>query len=106
MRHALLVTVLAVAACDTDTAKPAPEPTCEQLACAHVADCSPVQTGGVDWTSVPACLASGWACAEPEPCLDAVEALPCVSSPPTWEEIEANARAFTAVRHYCLGAPY
>lgn len=99
-RCALCALVL-VAGCDPEP----PTLSCEEQACAHVAACSPVITGGVDWRTTEACLASDWTCAEPERCLAAVEALPCLSTPPTWEEIEASTFALVAVRQACLGAP-
>lgn len=102
---------LALAACDPGAAepvvgKPAPKPTCEELACRHVADCSPTLTGGVDWRTPEACLADGWVCYEPEACLAAVAALPCLSEPPTQDELDATTRAFVAVRASCLGPPF
>lgn len=89
-----------------DTSKP--EPSCEETACAHVADCSPVLTGGVDWRTPESCLALGWTCYEPEACLAAVAALPCLPDdrPPTDAELDANTRAFVAVRAACIGPPY
>lgn len=95
-----LIPLLMLTACAD---APTPQPTCEEQACAHVAECSPVTTGGVDWRTTDACLASGWTCIEPDACLAAVAALPCLSTPPTWDEIEANSRALGAVRHACLG---
>lgn len=111
-RRARAALVLLLAACDPGAAdeptvgKPAPEPTCEQTACRHVADCSPTLTGGVDWRTPEACLASGWECYEPEACLAAVAALPCLSDPPTQDELDASTRAFVALRRECLGPPY
>lgn len=95
-RLGVIVTV-ALAACDAPT-----EASCEERACEHVAACSPVVTGGVDWRTPETCLGA-WTCADEGACLAAVRALPCLSSPPTWDEIEANSRAMGAVRVACLG---
>lgn len=79
----------------------APERSCEEQACDHVVDCSPLTTAGWDWRTSEACLAT-FACGpEGDACLDAIAALPCLSSPPTWDEIEANTRALVAVREAC-----
>ena len=102
--------ILALVACDgsaqTEPDGTVKQPPCEVVACRHVADCSPTITGGVDWRTEEACLASGWSCYEPEACLAAVAALPCLSEPPTDEEMDANTRAFVEVRRVCLGPPY
>lgn len=110
--RASIVVVVACAACvpEDDSSPTAgitkPPPTCEEIACSHVADCSPTLTGGVDWRTSEACLADGWECYDAEACLAAVAALPCLSEPPTWEELEDNTRAFVEVRRACLGPPY
>jgi|GEM_PF-7119809 len=76
---------------------------CEQAVCAYAPDCSPLTTGGWDWRSEAACLGSFECGAEPEACERAVFALPCLSAPPTWPEIEANTRALLPVRAHCGG---
>ncbi|MCC7542458.1 MAG: hypothetical protein IT379_39940 [Deltaproteobacteria bacterium] len=117
MRHPTAAVVLATlfAACDPSATepqpgitKPPPAPACEVVACRHVADCAPSLTGGVDWRTEGACLASGWTCYEPEACLEAVAALPCLPDDrlPTDAELDATTRAFVEVRRSCLGPPY
>lgn len=97
MRY-LLTALCLLPACLDDAAK---GESCEAIACAHVPDCSPLTTGAWDLRTEAACLES-FACGEtPEACLDALLALPCLSDPPTWEEIEANTRALKLVREVC-----
>lgn len=85
-----------VGACTDDL-----ERSCEEQVCDHVVDCSPLTTAGWDWRSSDACIGT-FACGpEGDACLAAIAALPCLSSPPTWEEIEANTRALVAVREAC-----
>lgn len=88
---------MALAACDYPA-----DATCEERACAYVAACSPVVTGGVDWRTSESCVGA-WTCADEGKCLAVVEALPCLSVPPTWDEIEASTRAMVALRRSCLG---
>ena len=76
-------------------------PSCEAMVCELVPACSPLTTGAWDWRSESACLRTFECGADVGACLDAVEALPCLSSPPTWAEIEASTWALDAVRDAC-----
>lgn len=82
-----------------------PAPTCEERVCAHVPACSPATTGGWDFRTEAACLASFECGATPRACLAAVRDLPCLSDPPTWPELEASTRAFVRVREACGVSP-
>lgn len=98
MRILLALTVL-LTGCLDDTAGDALD--CEQLVCAHVPYCSPLTTGGWEMTSEAACLDTFACGATPDACLDAMLALPCLSEPPTWDELEANTRALKLAREVC-----
>lgn len=93
--------VLALALAGCLDSEPGSVATCEAIACAHVPECSPLTAGAWDWRSEEACLAS-FACGDrPERCLEEIEALPCLSEPPTDDELNASTRAMKAVREAC-----
>lgn len=94
MRIVVMAAVLLVACVD-------PVATCEERVCSIVPRCSPVTTAGWDLRSEEACLETFACGATPSACLEAVRALPCLSSPPSWTEIEASTRAFVRVREAC-----
>lgn len=75
--------------------------TCEQQVCSYAPACSALTTGEWDWRSETACLATFDCGPEPGRCLDAVLELPCLSTPPTEEEVLANTRALKLVRERC-----
>lgn len=93
------LTACVLAACEPN---PTP-PTCEEQVCTRMASCSPVLTGVVDFRTPTSCLESDWTCSDPDACLAAVAAVPCLSNPPTEAEIDATSRALGAVRIACLG---
>lgn len=116
MRTAILVACLV--ACDASEreptdgiVKPPPSPSCREVVCTHVPECAPVQTGGVDLTSQAACLdgSAQWRampeCYDAAACLAALDALPCLPESPTWDDIDATARAMAVVRDACIGPP-
>lgn len=76
---------------------------CEAAACEHIAACTPTVTEGIDFRTADTCMADGWTCIAPVACLRAVDALPCLSSPPTEDEVVAATLAFVAVKRDCLG---
>lgn len=86
---------------DSEPGAVEPPPTCEQQVCAYVPDCSPLTAGEWDWRSEAACLDTFDCGPTPDRCLDAVMELPCLSTPPTWEELEANTRAMKLTRERC-----
>lgn len=95
---AVLVVLLLVACGDAPRRA---EATCEERVCELVPTCSPLTTGTWDWRSETACLESFACGATPAECLLAVEQLPCLSQPPTWDELEAHTRAMVLVREAC-----
>lgn len=92
-----IVITLALGACIDQTRRE----TREQAACAYVPLCSPLTTGAWDWRDEGACLASFTCGAADGACLDALEAMPCLSEPPTYEEQVANLRALKLVKLAC-----
>ena len=91
-------------ACDGATVTLTPAPvSCEAQACEVIAACTPTITEGIDFTTTSSCLDAGWTCADADACLAAVEALPCLSQPPTEDELVAATLAFRAVKRDCLG---
>lgn len=93
-----------VMACDGGAVVTITEPpSCEAQACETIAACTPTQTEGIDFTTASSCLEAGWTCSDVDACLAAVEALPCLSTPPTEAEAIAATLAFRAVKRDCLG---
>lgn len=100
MRH-LITALLCLPAC----LDAAPATTCEEEVCAYAPACGELTTGEWDWRSEQACLDT-FACGQdPDACLEAVMALPCLSSPPTEEEVLAHTRSMKLVKDACMGGP-
>lgn len=96
-RMRLLLAVLLTSCLDQP-----PTQTCEEEACAYVPACSPMTSGGWDMRNEPACLGTFACGSTPADCLDALLALPCLSTPPTNAELDANTRALKLAHAACL----
>lgn len=103
MRNILVCLLLAGCDASADEPQIGKPVDCETAACERIAACTPSITEGIDFRSAETCLADGWTCVEPDACLAAVYALPCLSDPPNEDEAIAAARAFVAVKRACLG---
>ena len=95
MRHAF-ATLLLTACLDTP-----PVASCEDAVCAYVPTCSPLTTGAWDMRTEAACLDTFACGSKTDACEEAMLSLPCLSEPPTWDELEANTRALKLAREAC-----